>query len=132
MTNIKESLKFNEHYRPDKFSDIIGQKENLQILDNSILTNQVQNAYIFYGGPGVGKTTAARVFAKKQICLNLDEDNEPCGKCDACVDYADNPYTAGVIEIDGASNASINEIRALKNGVKFAPKYKKNIVIIEK
>ena len=131
MTNIKESLKFNEHYRPDKFSDIIGQKENLQILDNSILTNQVQNAYIFYGGPGVGKTTAARVFAKKQICLNLDEDNEPCGKCDACVDYADNPYTAGVIEIDGASNASINEIRALKNGVKFAPKYKKNIVIID-
>lgn len=131
MTNTKESLKFNEHYRPDKFFDIIGQKDNLDVLDNSIITNQVQNAYIFYGGPGVGKTTAGRVFANKLICQQLDNDNEPCGVCDACIEYANNPYTAGVIEIDGASNASVNEIRALKNGVKFAPKYKKNIVIID-
>lgn len=131
MTNIEESLKFNQYYRPTKFADIIGQDENLKVLDNSIVTNQIQNAYIVYGGPGVGKTTAMRVFANKQICLNLDEDNEPCGKCDACIDYADNPYTAGVIEIDGASNASINEIRALKNGIKFAPKYKRYIIMID-
>ena len=131
MTNVKESLKFNEYYRPDVFADIIGQSDNLKVLDNSILTNQVQNAYIFEGGPGVGKTTAARVFANKLICYDLDENNEPCGKCEACLDYANNPYTAGVIEIDGASNASINEIRALKNGVKYAPRHKKNVVLID-
>lgn len=131
MTNKEESLIFNQHYRPDKFADIIGQKENLDVLDNSIKTNQTQNAYIFQGAPGVGKTTAARVFANKQICLNLDEDNEPCGKCDACIDFADNPYTAGIIEIDGASNASINEIRALKKGIEFAPKYDRYVVIID-
>lgn len=131
MTKREESLKFNQYYRPDKFADIIGQSENLKILDNSILTNQVQNAYIFYGEPGVGKTTVGRVFANKLICLSLDENNEPCGTCDACIEYNNNPYTAGVIEIDGASNATINEIRALKNGVKYSPKYDKNIVIID-
>lgn len=131
MTNKEESLKFNQHYRPDKFADIIGQEENLKTLDNSIITNQIQDAIILYGVPGVGKTTAGRVYANKLICLDLDEHNEPCGKCDACIDFKNNPYTAGVIEIDGASNASVNEIRALKNGIKYTPKYKKNVVIID-
>lgn len=131
MKNTEKSLKFNESYRPAKFKDVVGQTGNLITLDNSIKTNQVQNAYILFGGPGTGKTSVARIYANKLICLKLDERNEPCGKCEACLDYKDNPYTAGVIEIDGASNANINEIRALKSSVAYSPKYKYNVVIID-
>lgn len=131
MKELEQSLKFNDFYRPKKFKDVVGQKTNLITLDNSIKTNQIQNAYIFYGNPGTGKTSAARIYANKLICLDLDENNEPCGKCEACVDYNTNPYIAGVIEIDGASNANINEIRALKTSVTYAPKYKYNVVIID-
>ena len=126
-----KTLKFNESYRPKMFKDVLGQKDNLKILDNSIKMNQVQNAYIFYGQFGLGKTTVARIFANKLICLNLDENNEPCGRCEACKEFKVSPYTAGVIEIDGASNANINEIRALKTNVAYSPKYKYNVVIID-
>jgi DNA polymerase III subunit gamma/tau len=126
-----ESLKFNDIYRPKTFAEVVGQAENLKILDNSIKTNQVQNAYIFFGAPGTGKTTVARIFANKLICSHLDDDNEPCGNCEACKTFKENPYTAGVIEIDGASNANINEIRALKTTVGYSPRFKYNVVIID-
>ena len=131
MKDTEKALKFNENYRPSTFREVVGQKGNLVILNNSIIRNEVQNAYIIYGPPGTGKTTVGRIFANKLICLNRDKDNEPCGECDACIDFKNDPFTAGVIEIDGASNATINEIRALKTTISYAPKYGYNIVIID-
>lgn len=126
-----KSLKFNDSYRPTKFKEVVGLDYALRILDNSIKTNQVQNCYIFYGEPGKGKTTVGRIFANKIICYNRDKYNEPCGTCPACMDYKSNPYLAGVIEIDGASNANINDIRNLQDTLKYEPKHGYYCVLLD-
>lgn len=127
----KKSLKFNEYYRPIKFKDVIGQERTLKALDNAIKRDEVQYCYSFYGGPGKGKTSVARAFGNKLICLNLDDENEPCGSCEACIDYKNNPFSAGVIEIDGASNANINDIRDLRKALTYAPPYGRYVVILD-
>jgi DNA polymerase-3 subunit gamma/tau len=106
-------------WRPKTFDEIVGQEHVVTSLKSSIEKDRVAHAYLFAGPRGVGKTSAARILAKALNCRERTSAN-PCGKCSSCVDI-----TAGrsldVIEIDGASNRGIDEIRTLRENVKFAP-----------
>ncbi len=114
-------------YRPDDFENIIGQDYIIKTLKNSIIHNNISHAYIFSGPRGTGKTTTAKVFSKAINCLE-PVDGSPCGKCDFCTNFHDNP---DIIEIDAASNNGVDEIRGLIENVKLTPtngKYKVYII----
>lgn len=117
-------------YRPKTLDEIVGQRVISQTLKNAILSGKVSHAYIFSGMRGVGKTTTARVLAKSLNCVNGPTVN-PCNECEFCVSIQEG-RSIDVIEIDGASNRGIDDVRELREVVKFPPmnaKYK--IVIID-
>ncbi len=117
-------------YRPQIFKDIIGQSHITQTLQNSISTQRVGHAYLFSGPRGVGKTSTARIFAKALNCKK-GSNSEPCNNCIICSEISSG-FSLDVIEIDGASNRGIDEIRALRENVKFAPtSYKYKVYIID-
>ena len=111
-------------YRPQLFSDVIGHEAVLQTLKNSIRRGTVAHAYLFSGSRGVGKTTLARLFAKTLNCTLLSPDLEPCNQCPSCLDVT-SAQSLDVIEIDGASNRGIDDIRQINETVGFAPSYGK-------
>src|SRR5262245_64629961 len=106
-------------YRPQDFSQLIGQDQVSQALANAITTNRVGHAYLFTGARGVGKTSTARIFAKALNCVN-GPTTTPCGECDICQGIASGS-DVDVIEIDGASNRGIDEIRQLRSNVNVRP-----------
>ncbi len=108
-----------QKYRPETFDDVIGQEAVTRTLKNSILNRRIANAYIFCGPRGVGKTSVARLLSKTLNC-EADSNKRPCNKCDSCreIRQANN---IDVLEIDGASNRGIDEIRTLRENVKFSP-----------
>ncbi|MFA7289996.1 MAG: DNA polymerase III subunit gamma/tau [Melioribacteraceae bacterium] len=106
-------------WRPQNFADVIGQEHITKTLINSIKNGKVAHAYIFAGPRGVGKTTTARILAKALNCTN-PKDAEPCNECEMCLSFS-NSQSLDVIEIDGASNRRIEEIRTLRDSVKYAP-----------
>ncbi|MDI6736511.1 MAG: DNA polymerase III subunit gamma/tau [bacterium] len=110
---------FARKYRPNIFNDLIGQPHIKETLSNAITTNRLAHAYLFAGSRGTGKTTTARILAK---CLNCDLGITitPCGQCSSCQEIAGG-YSMDVMEIDGASNRGIDEIRELRERVKFMP-----------
>ncbi|OGU36959.1 MAG: DNA polymerase III, subunit gamma and tau [Ignavibacteria bacterium RIFOXYB2_FULL_35_12] len=116
-------------WRPKKFSELIGQEHITTTLQNSIRSNRIAHAYLFTGPRGVGKTSTARILAKTLNCLN-PKDTEPCNECEICKIIHSN-QSLDIIEIDGASNRGIDEIRTLRESVKYAPtkgKYKVYII----
>lgn len=116
-------------WRPQTFSSVAGQEHITETLKNAIRNNRIAHAYLFTGPRGVGKTTTARIFAKALNCTNL-KNAEPCNECDNCKDIQ-NSQLLDIIEIDGASNRGIDEVRTLRESVKYAPtrgKYKIYII----
>ncbi len=106
-------------WRPQTFEDVVGQEHITKTLKNAIINKRIAHAYIFAGPRGVGKTTTARILAKSLNCLNPKE-GEPCNECDMCRAFQ-NSQSLDIIEIDGASNRRIEEIRTLRESVKYAP-----------
>jgi DNA polymerase-3 subunit gamma/tau len=117
-------------YRPQKFSEVVGQEHVVQTLTNSIKGNKISHAYLFTGPRGSGKTTIARLFAKAISCENPD-GAEPCNKCSSCQEIMAGK-SIDLIEIDAASHRGIDDVRELREGIKFAPaKSKYKIFIID-
>ncbi len=129
MTEAHEYQALYRKWRPQRFADVVHQEYTVRTLQNAVLSGQIAHAYLLAGPRGVGKTSIARIFAKAVNCLN-PQRGEPCNHCEMC-----RKITRGnaldVIEIDGASNRGIDQIRQLREEVNFVPaeaKYKVYII----
>lgn len=107
-------------WRPKQFQDVIGQAHITNSLQNAIIRNRLGHAYIMTGTRGIGKTSVARIFAKALRCENRLEDGNPCLTCPSCLEL-DSGSSMNVIEIDGASNNSVDDVRDLINNVHYLP-----------
>lgn len=107
-------------YRPSTFASVVGQKALTATLKNAIATDRLAHAYLFCGGRGVGKTSCARIFAKTINCTNPTTDGDPCNKCESCRAFNEN-RSLNIIELDAASNNSVDDIRGLVDQVQVPP-----------
>jgi DNA polymerase III subunit gamma/tau len=107
-------------WRPQKFQDVVGQDHITRSLQNAIATSKVGHAYIFAGTRGVGKTSLARIFAKSLRCEKRDKDGNACHQCPPCLDF-NTSSSLNVIEIDGASNNSVENVRELISNAQYLP-----------
>jgi DNA polymerase III subunit gamma/tau len=110
---------FARKYRPQTFDDLVGQNHVSQTLKNAVAQNRLAHAYLFVGPRGVGKTSTARILAKALNCVK-GPTITPCGVCDNCKEIAAG-NSLDVIEIDGASNNSVEDVRELRDNVRYAP-----------
>ncbi|MDP3764007.1 MAG: DNA polymerase III subunit gamma/tau [bacterium] len=121
-----EHLVLYRKYRPQTFAEIAGQEHVVKTLKNSLASNKIAHAYLFAGPRGSGKTTIARLMAKALNCVEADGFKRPCNKCENCLSFNEGKFL-DLIEIDAASNRGIDEIRSLRENVRFGPstgKYK--------
>ena len=110
---------FARKYRPQTFDEVVGQDHITRTLQNGVSANRLAQAYLFVGPRGIGKTSTARILAKALNCVN-GPTTTPCGICDACKEIADG-RSLDVIEIDGASNNGVENIRDLRDNAAYAP-----------
>lgn len=106
-------------YRPQTFDSMIGQQHVRQTLKNIVLSGNIAHAYLFTGSRGTGKTSTAKIFAKAINCLHPKEDGSPCGECAVCKALA-NPNNMDILELDAASNNSVDYIRKIAEGVAYS------------
>jgi len=124
------SLALYRKYRPKTFAEIVGQEYTVKILTNAIASGMISHAYLFTGPRGTGKTTLGRLLAKAVNCQNRKQ-YEPCNQCESCQEI-NKGNSIDLIEIDAASNRGIDEMRELKNGIRFVPtKSKYKVFIID-
>ena len=116
-------------WRPLKFKDVVGQEHITTTLKNAILNHRIHHAYLFSGPRGVGKTTTARILARALNCTNV-VDAEPCNECESCMAILEGK-SLDVMEIDGASNNSVDDIRKLRENAKYPPSGKYKLYIID-
>lgn len=117
-------------FRPQTFEEMVGQEHITRTLRNQIMANRVGHAYLFNGGRGTGKTTSAKVLARAINCLN-PKDGEPCNECEICKDALNGSLT-DIVEMDAASNNSVEDIRSIREEVNFLPtKAKYRVYIID-
>jgi len=116
-------------WRPDTFRDVVGQDTIVQTLKNQLFSGHIAHAYLFCGSRGTGKTSTAKIFSRAMNCMSPTEDG-PCGKCEACVNLS-SENNMDIVEIDAASNNGVDEIRDLRDKMRFPPaigKYKVYII----
>ena len=124
------SLALYRKYRPKTFAEIVGQEYTVKILTNAIASGMISHAYLFTGPRGTGKTTLGRLLAKAVNCQNRKQ-YEPCNQCESCQEI-NKGNSIDLIEIDAASNRGIDEMRELKEGIRFVPtKSKYKVFIID-
>ena len=117
-------------FRPLTFSEMVGQEHITRTLKNQIIANRVGHAYLFNGGRGTGKTSAAKILARAINCLN-PKDGEPCNECEICKGAISGSLT-DIVEMDAASNNSVEDIRSIREEVNFLPtKAKYRVYIID-
>lgn len=117
-------------FRPQNFKDMVGQEHITKTLRNQIISNRIGHAYLFNGGRGTGKTTSAKIFARAINCLNPKE-GEPCNECEICKSALSGSLT-DIVEMDAASNNSVEDIRSIREEVNFLPtKAKYRVYIID-
>lgn len=118
------------NFRPLKFSEMVGQEHITRTLKNQIIAGRVGHAYLFNGGRGTGKTTSAKILARAVNCL-FPQDGEPCNECEICKEILEGSLT-DVVEMDAASNNSVEDVRTIRDEVNFLPtKAKYRVYIID-
>ena len=115
-------------FRPLKFDEIVGQEHIVRTLKNELINDRVGHAYLFNGGRGTGKTSAAKILARAVNCLN-PKDGEPCNECTVCKAALEGSLT-DIVEMDAASNNSVEDVRAIRDEVNFLPTVAKYRVYI--
>ncbi|MBO4698914.1 DNA polymerase III subunit gamma/tau [bacterium] len=107
-------------WRPQRFDEVVGQDHVTSTLKYAILNKRTAPVYLFTGIRGTGKTTLARIFVKALNCTDLQPDGEPCNKCECCREIAEG-RSPDVVEIDGASNNSVDDVRDIKENISYSP-----------
>ncbi|MDE6178067.1 MAG: AAA family ATPase, partial [Duncaniella sp.] len=107
-------------YRPSTFASVVGQRALTSTLKNAVATGRLAHSYLFCGGRGVGKTSCARIFAKTINCENQTPEGEACNECASCRQFNEG-RSMNIIELDAASNNSVDDIRALVEQVQTPP-----------
>jgi len=119
VSDTSAYISLYRRFRPQRFSEVVGQEEIVRTLQNAVIANEVAHAYLFAGERGIGKTSIARILSRAANCLN-PQGGEPCNNCTNCKTILAS-RSLDILEIDGASNRGIDHIRRLREEVNFAP-----------